>query len=180
MPPRATLTKPLLHARNRHAAYVCHSCRSKLLSIFPNHQWRAISLQTRPHPRASLSIEKSFHDARGRRPYSFKYLQNVSSPQPRLFKRAPISSKLRAPSSISRTQPGLRFITTTADVTDVNPEIPYNAGKLHKALSALEQDASTFVDLSQLRLVLRGLESKDPVTRVASKKLIDWLFRGES
>lgn len=48
-------------------------------------------------------------------------------------------------------------------------EIPTQLQDLHRSLSALENDAISYVNLSQLRLALRGLESKRPVTRIASE-----------
>ena len=63
-----------------------------------------------------------------------------------------------------------KAVSTTASVTAINAkkEIPYNAENLYRSLSALEHEAGSHVNLSQLRLALRGLESQDAVTRVAS------------
>lgn len=46
-------------------------------------------------------------------------------------------------------------------------DIPPAFKKLHASLSALEHEAAVYVDLSQLKLALRGLESENAVTRVA-------------
>ena len=63
-----------------------------------------------------------------------------------------------------------RCITTTPAITAINAQrdIPEPNKPLHAALARLEQDAGLFVDISQLRLALKGLESKDAITRVAS------------
>lgn len=90
-----------------------------------------------------------------------------------------------------RTQLPTRAVSTTPSVTAVNAkrEIPPAYRKLHASLKALEQDAGVYVDTSQLRLALRGVESENSVTRVAGEwahcvlELFDWagvLTRGKS
>ena len=67
--------------------------------------------------------------------------------------------------------PGLhsRAASTTPSVTAVNAkrDVPPKFQDLHVAFKALETEAAVYVDLSQLRLALRGLESENAVTRVA-------------
>ena len=87
----------------------------------------------------------------------------------RAWHRQQVSHSTPLRSSIG-TLPQKRLASTVASVTAVNAkrEILKNAEKLYHAVSALEHDAGTYVDLSQLRLALRGLGSENPVTRVAS------------
>lgn len=65
----------------------------------------------------------------------------------------------------------VRSASTVAPVTSVNASraVPEQNRELHSALSSLEQNAINYVNFSQLTLALRGLESKDPITRIASK-----------
>ena len=64
---------------------------------------------------------------------------------------------------------GARRASQIAPVTSVNAPkpIPIEHNELYDALKALEDSAAVYVNLSQLQLALRGLESKDSVTRVA-------------
>ena len=63
-----------------------------------------------------------------------------------------------------------RNASALSPVTAVNAKknIPRNVEKLYQRLGALEHDAGLYVNVSQLRLALRGLESRDAVTRIAS------------
>ena len=65
----------------------------------------------------------------------------------------------------------IRTASTTASVTAVNVrrEIPPRFRNLHESLKALEIEAAVYINSSQLRLALRGLESDDAVTRIAGK-----------
>ena len=62
-----------------------------------------------------------------------------------------------------------RAASTTASVTAVNVkrDIPPRFLKLHESLKALETEAAVYINSSQLRLALRGLESENAVTRLA-------------
>ena len=62
-----------------------------------------------------------------------------------------------------------RAASTTASVTAVNVkhDIPPRFLKLHESLKALETEAAVYINSSQLRLALRGLESENAVTRIA-------------
>lgn len=62
-----------------------------------------------------------------------------------------------------------RRASTVASVTAINAQrdIPPAFQKLHASLSVLEHEAAVYVNLSQLKLALRGLESENAVTRVA-------------
>ena len=74
-------------------------------------------------------------------------------------------------------RPWMRFVVPStarsasqiASVTAVNAQksIPAEHKELHNALTALEGSAAVYTNLSQLQLALRGLESRDSVTRVA-------------
>ena len=68
-----------------------------------------------------------------------------------------------------RRPPYARRASTIASVTAVNAQrdIPPEQQALYKSLSALEHEAALSVNLSQLKLTLRSLESEDAVTRVA-------------
>lgn len=65
----------------------------------------------------------------------------------------------------------LRAASTIPSVTAVNAkrEIPTAFQELHASLKALEQHAGVYVDTSQLKLALRGIESEDALTRVAGE-----------
>ena len=64
-----------------------------------------------------------------------------------------------------------RLTSTIAPVTAVNAskDIPPLRKPLYDGLVALESKAGTFVNLSQLQLALKGLESRDAVIRVSGK-----------
>ena len=64
-----------------------------------------------------------------------------------------------------------RTASTTASVTAVNAkrEIPSAFQDLHTSLKALETEAGVYVNTSQLQLALRGVESENPVTRIAGQ-----------
>lgn len=66
-------------------------------------------------------------------------------------------------------KPLRRHVASITPVTAVNVPrtIPAANSRLYEELTTLEKKAATFVNLSQLQLVLRGLESEDPVIRVA-------------
>ena len=65
-----------------------------------------------------------------------------------------------------------RRASQIASVTSVNAPIPIPVERkeLYDALKALEDSAAVYVNLSQLQLALRGLESGDSVTRVAGSR----------
>ena len=64
-----------------------------------------------------------------------------------------------------------RTASTTASVTAVNAkrEIPPAFQELYASLKALETEAGVYVNTSQLHLALRGIESENPVTRIAGQ-----------
>ena len=64
-----------------------------------------------------------------------------------------------------------RTESTTASVTAVNAkrEIPPAFQELYASLKALETEAGVYVNTSQLHLALRGVESENPVTRIAGQ-----------
>lgn len=64
-----------------------------------------------------------------------------------------------------------RRLVSTASATAINAKkaIPAPFRELHATLSALKEEASIYANESQLQLALRGLESENPVTRVAGK-----------
>ena len=67
----------------------------------------------------------------------------------------------------------IRTASTTASVTAVNVrrDIPTKFRILHESLKALESEAAVYINSSQLRLALRGLESENAVTRIAGRFL---------
>ena len=67
-----------------------------------------------------------------------------------------------------------RYATTTSSITSVNVprSTPPAFRKLDQALAALEKEAAVYVNTSQIRLALRGLESEDAITRIASKSRV--------
>lgn len=64
-----------------------------------------------------------------------------------------------------------RTASTTASVTAVNAkkEIPSVFQELYASLKALEAKAGVYVNTSQLQLALKGVESENPVTRIAGQ-----------
>ena len=64
-----------------------------------------------------------------------------------------------------------RTASTTASVTAVNAkrEVPPAFQELYTSLKALETKAGVYVNTSQLHLALRGIESENPVTRIAGQ-----------
>lgn len=77
---------------------------------------------------------------------------------------------LRVSTFLARSPTCKRYATTTSSVTSVNVprSTPPAFRKLDQALAALEKEAAVYVNTSQLRLALRGLESEDAITRIAS------------
>lgn len=71
----------------------------------------------------------------------------------------------------SRPTPQKRHASSITPVTAVNvtKAIPENNRQLYEELTVLQKEAANFVNLSQLKLILRGLESDDPVIRVAGE-----------
>ena len=65
----------------------------------------------------------------------------------------------------------VRHSSTTTSISAFNARkgIPVQLQQLHSSLNALQNDAILHVDLSQLKLALRGLESERLVTRIASR-----------
>ena len=65
----------------------------------------------------------------------------------------------------------IRTASTTASVTAVNArrDTPPKFRVLHESLKALESEAAVYLNSSQLRLALRGLESENSVTRIAGR-----------
>lgn len=76
------------------------------------------------------------------------------------------TSQRWAPSRPSHT----RDASTVAPVSVVNAtkHIPPIAQDIYDALNTLEKDASVYTNLSQLQLALRGIESQNAITRIAS------------
>lgn len=62
-----------------------------------------------------------------------------------------------------------RPAATLASRTAINAplDVPPRLMELYQALDALKSDAASYVNLSRLQLALRGLETEDPVVRVA-------------
>ncbi|MCJ1475777.1 hypothetical protein MMC13_004441 [Lambiella insularis] len=56
---------------------------------------------------------------------------------------------------------------TPVKAVNVTKIIPPSNKELYHELTVLEKEVPTFVNLSQLRLILRGLESENPIIRVA-------------
>lgn len=79
------------------------------------------------------------------------------------------TSKIQSNCKARRTTLQTRTASTTASVTAVNVrrDIPPYFRNLHESIKALETEAAVYVNLSQLRLALRGLESENAVTRIA-------------
>lgn len=80
-----------------------------------------------------------------------------------------LSSKAAAPCLPPLTS--RKYASTTSSVTAVNipRTTPPAFRKLDQALSALGKEAAVYVNTSQLHLTLRGLESENAITRIASR-----------
>lgn len=67
----------------------------------------------------------------------------------------------------------LKHASTLASSTAVNAtkEIPTKLRELYDRLTAVKDSAASYVSLSRLQLALRGLETENPVVRVASRSL---------
>ena len=63
----------------------------------------------------------------------------------------------------------IRSASTTAAVTAVNVrrDVPPRFKNLHESVKTLETEAAVYINISQLHLALRGLESENAVTRIA-------------
>ena len=85
------------------------------------------------------------------------------------------ASELLGNCNARRTTLQVRTASTTASVTAVNfrRDIPPRLRNLHESLKAFETEAAVYINSSQLRLALRGLESENAVTRIAGKLLSD-------
>ncbi|KAI4236562.1 MAG: hypothetical protein L6R40_006118 [Gallowayella cf. fulva] len=76
--------------------------------------------------------------------------------------------KFRKP-ALSLSHSARRTASTIASVTVVNAkkDIPPAFRPLYDALSILQREAAIYANLSQIKLVLRGLESENGITRIA-------------
>lgn len=79
--------------------------------------------------------------------------------------------KSRSGFQARRHPPQRRHTSAVAQVTAINAhrELPPPFRELRDSLSSLQTEAAVYVNSSQLQLALRGLESENAVTRVASK-----------
>ena len=91
--------------------------------------------------------------------------------QARALSNGPATPNIQRNCKARETTLHTRTASTTASVTAVNvrPDIPPQFRDLHDSLKTLETEAAVYVNLSQLRLALRGLESENAVTRIAGK-----------
>lgn len=89
--------------------------------------------------------------------------------QARAFSNGP--ARLRSQSNRKARGTSLRTASTTASVTAVNfrGDVPPRFTNLHESMKTLETEAAVYINLSQLRLALKGLESENAVTRIAGK-----------
>ena len=129
--------------------WICQPCRSKLIASLDRVSQTQWHNSSRPPTLGSQTAHAS-------RRTLYKDCRTLSLEKSRLYPPSNLRQHVRHISSI----PG-------ATTVHAQPEIPYNAGTLYRALTALEQEAALYVDISQLRLVLKGFESADAVTRVA-------------
>ena len=93
----------------------------------------------------------------------YKQARDISNGTPRLG--------IRGNRTARGTTLQIRTASTTASVTAVNAkrDIPPRFRILHQSLKALESEAAVYINSSQLRLALRGLESENAVTRIAGR-----------
>ena len=98
-----------------------------------------------------------------------------------LIARADARAKAQiSAATYQRSRPLRRQVSSIAPVTAVNvtKTIPPTKKGLYEELKALEKTAATFVNLPQLQLALRGLESEDPIVRVAGNYSLQALRNG--
>lgn len=89
--------------------------------------------------------------------------------QARALSNGPATFNIKRNGKARGTTLQTRTASTTASVIAVNVrrDIPPRFRNLHESLKILETEAAVYVNLSQLRLALRGLESENAVTRIA-------------
>ncbi|CAF9914719.1 MAG: hypothetical protein ALECFALPRED_009680 [Alectoria fallacina] len=89
--------------------------------------------------------------------------------QARALSSGPARSKPKGNRKARGTPLQIRSASTTAAVTAVNVrrDVPPRFKDLHESVKALETEAAVYVNISQLHLALRGLESENAVTRIA-------------
>lgn len=111
------------------------------------------------------------------RTVSFPFLRQLYCSQNTLFRaqhqiRAHGEKRARISFRWFKFSPQLRHYSATSSISiNAQRSVPTKLLDLHNSLSNLQDDAILYVNLSQLRLALRGLESKRPVTRIAGKTL---------
>ena len=120
--------------------------------------------------RAEISCGLSFnvYDARLTPIFHEKKHLPRNEPSIQSYSSRPSSSKRRA--------------SSIAPVISVNAkrDIPHQFQELHEQLRSLEKKAGSFVNLSQLKLAIRGLESENAVVRIAGMLwVVDRLRVGE-
>ena len=91
-----------------------------------------------------------------------------------LPRRSGADSLLQCRLASSRSHPSKRGFSQIAPVTAVNAQksIPTQYQELYGAIKGLEEAAPVYVNLSQLQLALRGLESTESIVRVAGRSFI--------
>ncbi|KAL6722327.1 hypothetical protein ACLMJK_001434 [Lecanora helva] len=106
-------------------------------------------------------LEPTFLSSVSRSPFECSYCRRRLSLLPRNGRKQ--VSRSRIPKAQHR------HASTVPSITAVNAkhEIPASLQNLHASLKALGKNAGIYVNTSQLQLALRGLESEDPITRVA-------------
>lgn len=139
MPPRLPLSSRRLRQISREP-YVCVSCLLKA---------------SRGHAPPRIAQNRGCSSSRTRS-------------QPQLFTRAQISlgaKRLSSSKSAQRHASNGSLASTTA--VNAPTTVPQNYRELYQRLLALQETASSYVDLSRLQLATRSLESSNPVLRVA-------------
>ncbi|KAI9779653.1 MAG: hypothetical protein M1816_003458 [Peltula sp. TS41687] len=108
------------------------------------------------------SASHAYYRGLKKEPFSFLSSADLSSSRP-------LSNRSIWRESNRQAHRSLKPASTLASSTAVNAtkEIPARAQELYDKLTAVKDSAASYVSLSRLQLALRGLETENPVIRVA-------------
>ena len=96
--------------------------------------------------------------------YAFEKLQNAPQISLRQRKAWPITRRSASTQARATQTPPISSVTSV----DALKSLPKGREELYDALTALKFRAASYVNLSQVELALRGVESEKAVIRIAS------------
>nr|POE65690.1 hypothetical protein CFP56_58796 [Quercus suber] len=120
-------------------AYICPSCRAKDSILSRVKSARQLSTQPSQSIQQRLRADKTNHARLSRFP-----IRRINRQHRAQYVSVASSTAINAPSTV-----------------------PAKYADLHQALLLLQDEASSYVDISRLQLAVRGLESSNPTVRVA-------------